>query len=277
MTKKVNLYYKYLELMFNSTEINCVICRSKAGYGKTHSTLEYLKQQKKEFVYNSGVTTAVALYIMLCENKNKIIVLDDVENIFSDDRAVNLLKAALWGFDNKRMITYKTSSKVLQDYPDEFEFTGKLIILANNIHKYNKNCESFKALISRCIDYELILTQQELMQKSQAILRESTLTQQQQTLTNNILQKHINHDYNLRLLKRLMIFIQTDPDNAEQLYCNSIEQAETSELNIIHKIVTHTNNVKEQAALYKNYTGKGRATYYRKKKEYLKLQREGYI
>lgn len=109
-----------------------------AGMGKTHlvkSTLESLGlTESVDFVHFKGRCTAAGLFITLYENADKIIVLDDCDSVFRDDDAVNILKAALDSYD-ERKISYITSKALKDEFgmeiPRHFEFTGRIIFISN--------------------------------------------------------------------------------------------------------------------------------------------------
>ena len=271
-TKQIQIYKDYLNMLFEG-HIHSVLCHSKAGYGKTYTTIKTLKELGKDYIYNSGVTTAVALYKMFYDNNDKVIVLDDIETIFKDDRIINLLKAALWDVDGKRRISYKSTSKTLEDYPDSFEFTGKLIILANEIQ--GRNDESYKALMSRCLKYELTYNLQEILDISKNIIHEDdSLTQEQKDRIIQIIDTYIRpeHCFNFRLLERLKSFVKYDIEKSEQLFLASIDIDE--DVAILVDIIKENEVVKDQIEKYRQVTGKSRMTFFRKKKQ---LKDEGMI
>jgi len=270
--KQVNVYEDYLKMLF-ADYVHGVICHSKAGLGKTYNTIKILKKHKKEYIYNSGVTTAVALYKLLQDNNDKIIILDDIETIFKDERIINILKAALWEVDGQRTISYKSSAKTLEDYKESFIYTGGIIILANEIK--GKNDESYKALMSRCLKYELNYTYNEILLLSKEIINErKDLTIIQQNVAISIIDNCISpkHFFNFRLLDRLICFIKYNIEKAEMLFKNSLDIDE--ELSILMDIINNNKTVKEQVKQYINVTGQSRMTFFRKKK---KLKKEGLI
>jgi hypothetical protein len=269
MIKQLEIYKKYL-LMLHKTGINSIICHSKAGYGKTYTTIKTLQEHGIGYEYMSGVTTAVELYKLLFNNNGKIIILDDVETIFQDDRIINLLKASLWGVDNNRVVTYKTSSKVLQDYPDSFIFTGKIIILANEIK--GKQDESFNALISRSLKYELKYSLKDIINLCKQTLPLKKLTLKQELIIGNFLDNQVRAEYNfnLRVFERLIEFVKYDINNGIELFLNSLEIDE--EVLTMINIIGANKPVDEQVNEYIALTGKSRRSFFRKKQ---KMKRDG--
>jgi len=261
---KLEVFKHYVNMLVKN-HINCFLCHSKAGYGKTFTTINFLKELNQEYIYVSGVTTPVELYKLFFDNNNKIIVLDDVETMFQDDKTIQLLKSALWSVTNQRQVSYKTTSKTLVNYPDTFEFTGKIIILANEIK--GKKDESFKALISRCLKYKLTYTLQELKDLSIEIIEEKKdLTIKQKQLIAQIINEITpEYDYNLRLMDRLITFAKYDEVNAKMLFYNSVSVDEDKK--ILLQILNNNKSVEEQVKEYMNLTGHSRMTFFRKKKK----------
>ena len=266
------MIFEYIKFLISTKDTHSLLLHSKTGLGKTYSTIKYLKELNVEFEYTNGVVTAVALYKMLYDNNDKIIIIDDVETIFQDDRIVNLLKAALWEVDGERKVTYKSSSKTLEGYPESFTYTGKIIILANDI--LGKNNLSFQALLSRCIKYEIQYSYNEIKQLSKEIVKYKDLTTDIKNKVVEVIDNSITpqHFFNFRLLDRLISFIKYDINNGETLFFNSIEIDE--DLNIFLDIIKNNKSVTEQVNKYIEVTGKSRITFFRKKK---KLIKEGII
>ena len=96
-----------------------VLIHSRAGLGKTYTTLK--KLEGKDYKYNSGFASPLALYKELYEHRNKVIVLDDIEGMLKNQVAISILKAAL----GNGTVSYLTTSKKLGEAPQEFEFNRK--------------------------------------------------------------------------------------------------------------------------------------------------------
>jgi hypothetical protein len=265
MNNKIQIYKDYIDMLINN-HINSILCYSKAGYGKTYTTINELNNKNVEYIYVSGITTAVALYKLLYDNRNKIIVIDDVETIFQDDRIINILKAALWKVGNKRVISYKTSSVVLEDYPDSFTYNGKIIILANEIK--GKNDESFNAVISRCLKYNLNYSFDEIIDISiNIITNKKDLNKVQKNKIIDIIENIIKpeHNFNFRLLEQLISFTKYDINKCEILFLNSINI--NDDIKILRECINKHITVEEQINEFKNRTGKSRMTFFRLKKK----------
>jgi hypothetical protein len=108
-----------------------------------------------EFV--SGAASAVGLYKALYATKDEgVLILDDCDDVFWDDTALNLLKAALDSDENYRTISWLKEAAWLEreDMPPRFDFKGTVVFLTNidfeaMIENGRPGAEHFKALIDR--------------------------------------------------------------------------------------------------------------------------------
>lgn len=122
-----------------------------AGWGKSFSVKKALKDENLkegiDFNFVCGHITPLAFYKKLYNNKDKLIILDDI-NILESKINLNMLKATL----SDGLVEY--SSSALKDTPNQFVFTGQIIILMNDKPKNNEN---LKAVESRILTYHLEL------------------------------------------------------------------------------------------------------------------------
>lgn len=126
------------------------------GVGKTFRVTQALKKAGKDMDTDwkllKGKSTANALYTAMHDFKNEgqLIVMDDCDNVFKDDDAINILKAAFDSSD-ERWVTWNTARKIPMDeelalmcddadfdehtsrwyYPRQFLFEGGGIIITN--------------------------------------------------------------------------------------------------------------------------------------------------
>lgn len=145
--------------------VRAMIVTGPPGLGKSYTVENQLekagifnklsgKQQKYEII--KGNITPVSLYCTLYKNsdKNNVLVFDDVDALFYEDVALNVLKAAL-DSGRKRRIYWNADSNVLKrdGVPTSFDFHGSVIFITNlcfsNV-KSNKLQDHLLALQSRC-------------------------------------------------------------------------------------------------------------------------------
>lgn len=124
----------FIEKMANGKFFSLIV-NGPPGIGKTHSVELYLKKYAKDsYKVISGHMTLLSLYSVLYgyRKKGQIVVLDDVDSVFSKVEGVNILKAAM---DTKaiRNIHWESPSGLLNtmELPKNFEFHGGVILISN--------------------------------------------------------------------------------------------------------------------------------------------------
>jgi len=141
---------------------NGLLVKSRGGLGKS-TTVQYAINEvglnENEYQYYGGHLTKTELYKILYDNRDKIVILDDISNI-NDAGIISLLKGALWGVGGKRYVEYNSPTTTLKEYPKKFEFTGGVIILTNDT--LNANKLSTEALLSRLHVCEVNLTPEDI-------------------------------------------------------------------------------------------------------------------
>ena len=169
--KKMDDYANHIKLMIGKKgspiPLHVMIVSGDKGVGKTYLAEQILsKQTVRDYKIVTGSLSAVQLYKFLWENNDAIIVLDDVNSILQDSKdGASLLKACTDSYHSRKLhwqkmnrnciavnrMQLKTNaeiaakmdeiakgSKKLSDahaagmtFPDEFYFTGAVIILTN--------------------------------------------------------------------------------------------------------------------------------------------------
>ena len=169
--KKMDDYANHIKLMIGKKgspiPLHVMIVSGDKGVGKTYLAEQILsKQTVRDYKIVTGSLSAVQLSKFLWENNDAIIVLDDVNSILQDSKdGASLLKACTDSYHSRKLhwqkmnrnciavnrMQLKTNaeiaakmdeiakgSKKLSDahaagmtFPDEFYFTGAVIILTN--------------------------------------------------------------------------------------------------------------------------------------------------
>ena len=101
----------------------------RAGTSKTHTVCSTLETLAVNYAYSNGHLTPIGLFHLISENRDRVIVLDDVSAIFNQPIALQLLMAALGSRHDGsgiRYVRYKTAKgDVVVD------FTGGIICISN--------------------------------------------------------------------------------------------------------------------------------------------------
>ena len=174
-----------------SGHVNSLIVSGSAGIGKTFTLsgiMEHAAETKQVQGYDaySGSCGAAGLYQALYNfsGVGDVLMLDDMDRIFYDDEAINLLKAAL-DTGGKRKVSWLKESKWLKenDIPDTFEFKGSVIFITNEdfhrrIQQGGKLAPHMEALISRSCYLDLAIhSARAIMIRVNQVVRESNMLQ----------------------------------------------------------------------------------------------------
>ena len=91
----------------------------------------------------NSAASAVGLYVAAYQNRNKPMVLDDVDGLLKDQTVVSLLKSLASDRDEKT-VTWAKQSSALQklEIPTQFTTTSRLCILCNEFPKVSKNVQA---------------------------------------------------------------------------------------------------------------------------------------
>jgi hypothetical protein len=100
------------------------------GTAKTHTVRTVLDEEfGGQYVYKRGHITPMGLFELLSDNRDRVIVLDDVSRIFRNETALQILLAALEhpaSPGTARRVEYRRQHRV-----ESFGFTGGLICVSN--------------------------------------------------------------------------------------------------------------------------------------------------
>lgn len=144
-----------------------LILLSKGGLGKTTLVLEALEKRNfkrnRNFLYANSFSTPLAFYNLLAQvtklKAPRFLILDDMELILSNKHILGMLRSALWEAGGKRIVNYHSTSEKVEK--TEGEFTGKIIMLLNDLPSENK---ILNALCDRVFFHEIKLTNIEIIQ-----------------------------------------------------------------------------------------------------------------
>jgi len=137
--------FKHLDARYKGVEqfveqialgnVRSLIINGHPGIGKTHSVKKYLeKYAKGNYFVVTGRITLLSLYQALYsfKNKGKVLVLDDVDSVFSNIEGLNILKAAMDTTASRKIDWLSTTSKLnTMGLPDSFTFNGGVILISN--------------------------------------------------------------------------------------------------------------------------------------------------
>ena len=93
-----------------------------------------------------------------------MIIFDDCDSVLDDKVAVNILKSALDSYE-KRTISWMAKMNKSDEYPQHFDFTGRIIFISN------KSKEKIdEAILTRSLTVDLTMTPDDKVTRMEAIL-----------------------------------------------------------------------------------------------------------
>lgn len=170
---------EYLTKMIDGkTKKNLFIIAGDPGLGKTEEPTIMLNKKVgprgQEWTEVGAASTPKALYEILYKWNGKFILLNDVDNIWSDSKSINIIKHATESNPNNRYVQWN-STKMKDaddedfdpnsDVPREFLFTGKIIV---NTNKYFRELPG--SILSRGLKQEVDFTPQQSLERIESLL-----------------------------------------------------------------------------------------------------------
>ena len=122
---------------------------------------EYIKRKLKKYEIVKGVIGELGIYKKLYEFRHdkNILVFDDSDDAFANERSLNLLKSAL-DTGKRRTLSWHYDSRQLKDdgIPNTFEFKGGVIFVTNIDFNHVRSKimrQHLQALADRCHYFDL--------------------------------------------------------------------------------------------------------------------------
>jgi len=144
-----------ISMVAKSKEVTGLLLYGESSLGKSYHVKKVLKEKGiKDYVFVSGHITPMKFYDKLYKAKDSLVIFDDVD-ILGNIIILNMIKAAL-NENSANVVEYHTTKKM--DIPSSFVFSGRVIILLNDIPKKN---EHLKAVESRLLKHHLKFSREE--------------------------------------------------------------------------------------------------------------------
>lgn len=186
--------FEVLELLSDGLiegNIRSMLVAGAPGVGKTYTLEKKLRAANingkiQSFTEVKGTISAIGLFMILWENsqKGQVLVLDDIDSIYGDEEAMNLLKTAL-DTSQRRVISWIKDSKFLEErgIPNQFEYEGQIVFLTNVdldtvLEKGGKMAPHVSALLSRACFLNLgIHKPEQILLRIEQVLRTSRMAE----------------------------------------------------------------------------------------------------
>jgi len=283
---KINIpkyqYAEYLvDMVIKKISPACIL-ESEGGLGKSYLVQSMVEEQiPEEYEYHSGHITPLALYKKMYDQNGKVIILDDVEEVFSNNISVGIMSPTLWKAKKTRIVSWGTTSDKLGNYPQKFEFKGGVILLANRIPR--KNDPKVRAIITRTHYYRIELTYKEKMDIIKRILDTEDFYQLAGVSLSKDDRERLKFDlenntslvtkyFNFRTMVKMAMYYSygkeyhsNQKDLHIRLHNATTEIDEDKEL--ILSLIKKKLSVPQQVSQFSLITGKSRASYFRVKKK----------
>jgi len=251
---------KYIKA-FGEKKLNSLIVISRGGLGKTHLALENVV--RKDPLFLSGHLTSLEFYKRLyrknAQEEDFLLVLDDLDAFLSNAINVSLLKQVSDTKENK-LVKYNTTSPRLDKDEASFTTRCKTLVLMNQNPRNSTN-NNIQALLDRSHVIRFTPTNQEILNKIKEFATDKKIIK--------FLENHINtsEEISLRSYARAEDLKSAGLDWEKSLIQ---ELSLNSKFVEIRKLFENHSSDNERI---KKFSG-GRATYFRTKKEFLKMNPE---
>lgn len=194
-------FVKQLTDMVLDNHVKSFVLSGPGGIGKSYElTRKLLEKEYREdidYVTIKGALTAKGLFDIFKNNSTKLIILDDTDDSLKDQKAVNLIKAAVDTTGEKRTISWVTTEGI-----DQVEFTGQIIFITN-LPKQKVP----QPILSRSFMVDLHMTPSETIERLEFILpnMDTDLPIEQRRECLELLNEYreITRDLNARTLLKL--------------------------------------------------------------------------
>lgn len=268
--KHVETIKAFIETLKNSENFHALVIHSAPGWGKSTTIDSALNHLGLSAVSAGSYATPLHIYNLLCQNPGSLMVLDDCAGLFSDLKAMSILKAATWqtsghGSSARRISWGSSSEKVDQPFVD---FTGKLILLTNVLPVGTET----EAFLSRCLSYRIGISENDV--KEMLV----SASQSKDHFKNGGLALEVAEfliasgtqidlmKVNLRTLKLGYDLASTHPASWKELFQHLLPKR-LQPKDEISAILSSGLTTKEQEAKFLAATGKSRRSFYNYKKK----------
>ena len=181
--KSIELYTKQVAYKRS----NSLIISGQAGVGKSATVKETLTNihfiENADYYKSTGTITTAVLYETLFKHRNKLIIFDDCDAVFSDPNSVNILKGALDTYKVREISKLTkgntfdsfgmSDAEIQEEYeknpsklPNKFEFKGQIIFISNL-----PESKFDKSILSRSLHVDVNLNKEELYERMRMIMK----------------------------------------------------------------------------------------------------------
>lgn len=191
---RIKARFEVLEALVDDAidgDVRALIVSGPPGLGKSFTVETKLKHVENTRIIK-GHSSAKALYELLYEYKDpeSIVVFDDCDSVFTDEKALNLLKTAL-DTTEERVLSWLTSGPFggenQSEVPTSYVFEGSIIFITNldfdgMIARDNKIAKHLQAIVSRAHYIDLMMKgSRDYVIRIKQVVRESKMLRELNT------------------------------------------------------------------------------------------------
>lgn len=257
------------------------IIEGSPGTGKTYRALNHALKSvgKNDVAYADSFTTPQQFYAWLYQNRYKrVIILDDIAGLMSNQKVLAFLKGALWDVNGQRVIAYMTSKHIMTEegitVPMRFDFEAGIIIITNQLNMKNPHVKAVLSRVNYCkVEVprdELLSILEQISKQSYSDLEDDERKEVFDYLRDN--SSESNLDLNIRTLLKMFQFkiyskMINNPDLWKTLSLKLLEKDDR--LVLVESLVKDDSyqNEEERVSKFIELTGFSRPTYFRLKEK----------
>ena len=125
---------------FSAGHLNLLILLGGPGLSKSRTVREIVGER---VCWIEGNATAFGIYMELWKHKDELVVIDDVDNLYSDRNAIRMLKCLCQTDPVKQIAWHSSSSRLEKEgVPKAFETKSRVALIANDWRTLNGNVEA---------------------------------------------------------------------------------------------------------------------------------------
>jgi hypothetical protein len=252
---------------------NALIIKSKGGIGKSFVVLKTLKEMNVPFVFLNAYSTPLSFFEFLSSNADKLILLDDCENVLKDKVSVSILKSALWSVTGTRVINYLSTTDKLK-VPSSFIFTGKIIFCINGNLVKNADVQALK---SRVLYHEINFTNDEIIKIMYEIAKDDykdTTFEERKSIVDYLRENtDYSTDLNFRtLIKSYDIFRYSKINKIDWKPLVAGLITKDKYITVVKSLISSNLSIPDQIVNFRTATGKSQSSYYRLRSKLSNIQ-----
>lgn len=207
-----------ITMMARGDQASCIVV-GEGGLGKSHTVIKALNDAGMTDIttvddeyddYSNGdcyrvckgYATAKAIFKTLYENRNGIVVFDDLDAALKNPESVAILKAALDSTSERRIITWRSDTRD-EEVPHFFEYRGKVIFITNIPY-----ASLDQAILSRSMVADLSMTTEQKIERMGDIIQE----------------EEFMPEYDMEYKEDALCFISRHQDTAKELTLRTLLQ-----------------------------------------------------